>query len=260
MRSDTLHRLARTLWLPLFVLAASNLGHAQGGPPLLTDDPGTPGDRHWEINLGITSEERRDATDFELPIADFNYGWGEHTQLKFEIPWLLRSTGGDIQGELGDGKCGIKWRFVDQEKHGLNVSTYPQFSWNSPGPQRLEDHGNQFLLPLEVSRNIGKLELNGEVGYNFKQHNVDELLLGFATGYQASERLELLAEVHSTRLRDSATNESVFQFGGRQTLSDRYVLLFAAGSRLPGSSDREPQFIGYFGLQLRLGHSRSKAD
>jgi len=70
----------------------------------------------------------------------------------------------------------------------------------------------------------------------------------------------LLAEVHSARLRDSSANESVFQFGGRQTLSDRYVLLFAAGSRLPGSSDREPQFIGYFGLQLLLGHSRSKSD
>jgi hypothetical protein len=244
----------------LFVVIASALASAQGGPPLLTDDPGTPGDRHWEINLGITSEVRRDLRDFELPIADFNYGWGDHTQLKFEIPWLLRSTGGDIQSELGDGKCGIKWRFVDQQKHGISVSTYPQFSWNSPGPQRLEDHGNQLLLPFEVSRIIGKLELNGEVGYNVKQHGVDELLFGFATGYLASPRLELLAEVHSTRLRDSSANESVFQFGGRQTLSDRYVLLFAAGSRLPGSSDREPQFIGYFGLQLRLGHARSKPD
>jgi len=27
---------------------------AQGGPPLLTDDPGTPGHRNWEINIAST--------------------------------------------------------------------------------------------------------------------------------------------------------------------------------------------------------------
>ena len=26
--------------------------HAQGGPPFITDDPGTPGNHHWEINFG----------------------------------------------------------------------------------------------------------------------------------------------------------------------------------------------------------------
>lgn len=28
----------------------------QGGPPLITDDPDTPGNRHWEINLGFILE------------------------------------------------------------------------------------------------------------------------------------------------------------------------------------------------------------
>src|SRR6266849_7689835 len=40
----------------LVILPALSLGlteraaFAQGGPPMLTDDPGTPGNRHWEIN------------------------------------------------------------------------------------------------------------------------------------------------------------------------------------------------------------------
>ena len=29
-----------------------SLLHAQGGPPFITDDPGTPGNQHWEVNLG----------------------------------------------------------------------------------------------------------------------------------------------------------------------------------------------------------------
>ena len=31
---------------------------AQGGPPLLTDDPGTPGKNNWEINLGYTMDRQ----------------------------------------------------------------------------------------------------------------------------------------------------------------------------------------------------------
>ena len=27
--------------------------HAQGGPPMITDDPGTPGPGRWEINIAI---------------------------------------------------------------------------------------------------------------------------------------------------------------------------------------------------------------
>jgi len=37
----------------LLVLAAiAPLARAQGGPPFITDDPGTVANRHWEINLG----------------------------------------------------------------------------------------------------------------------------------------------------------------------------------------------------------------
>ena len=30
----------------------------QGGPPMITDDPGTPGNGKWEINLAIAFEHR----------------------------------------------------------------------------------------------------------------------------------------------------------------------------------------------------------
>src|SRR5690348_6718642 len=37
---------------------------AQAGPPLLTDDPETPGNRHWEINLAWTVSQRENARLF----------------------------------------------------------------------------------------------------------------------------------------------------------------------------------------------------
>jgi hypothetical protein len=240
----------------LALVLGARVALAQGGPPLLTDDPETPGNRRWEINVGATAEALRTTTLAELPIADFNYGWGDRTQLKVEIPLLVRFTHGTTQSEAGDGKFGVKWRFVDQEKHGINISTYPQMSFNTPGPQRLVDSGNQLLLPLEFSRIFGKLSADLEAGYNLKQTGGNEWVFGLAFGYEATKKLELLGELHSVPLTDFSANESVFQLGGRRALSEHYVLLFAAGRGIPGSTGREPGFIGYAGLQFLLGRAK----
>jgi len=46
---------ARAAWriALLLLLMASACAHAQGGPPMLTDDPGTPGDGKWEVNIAV---------------------------------------------------------------------------------------------------------------------------------------------------------------------------------------------------------------
>jgi len=75
----------RAICVLLLILAGCGFAHAQGGPPLLTDDPGTAEYKHWEINLAVLPEIRHVSRNFELPLADFNYGANEHTQLKFEI-------------------------------------------------------------------------------------------------------------------------------------------------------------------------------
>jgi hypothetical protein len=241
----------------LFLMAlVSGTAFAQGGPPLLTDDPETPGNRNWEINIGTTAETLRTAVEAELPIADFNYGWGSRIQLKLEIPLLVRFSHGTIQSEAGDGKFGVKWRFLDQDKHGFNVSTYPQMSFNVPGPQRLVDSGMQLLLPVEISKSFGKFSADLEAGCTFKQNAGNELLFGLAFGYEATKRLELLGELHSVPTVSFSANESVFQLGGRHKLSEHYVLLFAAGRGIPGSTANEPGFIAYAGLQILLGPAK----
>src|SRR5438046_127015 len=100
-------------WRSLAVVLLSLLGclgaHAQGGPPLLTDDPGTAEYKHWEINLAVLPEIRQDSRRFELPLADFNYGANEHTQLKFEIPLLVEWSDSGSHAETGDGNFGVKW-------------------------------------------------------------------------------------------------------------------------------------------------------
>src|SRR5881394_1031998 len=89
----------------------------QGGPPLLTDDPGTPGDGKSELNLAFTVEKFRHDTLYEAPLFDFNYGVGERIQLKLELPWLIdHETPGPDASALGNALLGFKYRFLDHDK------------------------------------------------------------------------------------------------------------------------------------------------
>src|SRR5215207_1665483 len=101
---------------------------AQGGPPLVTDDPGTPGNRHWEVNLAGTVEHTAETSLYEVPLADVNYGLGERIQLKLELPLLVESSNGARTG-FGNPVMGVKWRFLEDSSSGLAISTYPQFEF-----------------------------------------------------------------------------------------------------------------------------------
>jgi hypothetical protein len=65
----------------MLVEAVARVAFAQGGPPMITDDPGTPGNGNWENNLAIVFEHRHNETSIETPEIDLNYGVGEHIQL-----------------------------------------------------------------------------------------------------------------------------------------------------------------------------------
>ena len=83
-----MRRLFQLLLLLLPAFGAA-LAHAQGGPPFITDDPGTPGNRHWEINFGWIADHNPGNAYYETPDIDMNYGWGDRIQLKYELPMAV---------------------------------------------------------------------------------------------------------------------------------------------------------------------------
>jgi hypothetical protein len=226
---------------------------AQGGPPLRTDDPGTPGNGNWEINVAVTSEKINPNWRLNTPLLDMNYGVGDHVQLKLEIPWVVETAAQAVNTGLGNSIFGVKWRFADQEKLGVSISTYPQFIANAPSAsvrRGLAEPGWQIELPLEVAGAIRKFEVTGEAGYIKGQRLPDSALLGLALGYPVTEKWELLAEVHLLAARRFSERELVFALGGRRKLTGLCTLLFSAGRSLPGSSGGQPAFFSYIGLQF----------
>jgi hypothetical protein len=236
------------------LVICSGTAWGQGGPPLLTDDPGTPGPHHWEINIAATMERSRTRRLFELPLVDINYGVGERIQLKFEAPWLLlREKGQPAAKGIGNSLVGVKWRFFEDENRGLAVSTYPQLEFKgSAGADDDEfvEGRPQLILPVEVTKGFGSISINGEMGYRVVPRGTDELFYGLAIGRQLTRRAQLLGEINGESLRNFRESELLFNLGMRLRVNRKLTLLFSAGRPLRKVSADDPNFIAYAGTQF----------
>jgi hypothetical protein len=223
---------------------------AQGGPPLATDDPGTPGNRHWEVNLAVTIEHSADASLYEAPLGDANYGLGERIQLKLELPLLIESSGATRTG-LGSPVMGVKWRFLDDSSSGLAISTYPQFEFPSP-VLPLDESGNRsaLLLPVELAISWAGLGINGEAGYRIIDGGDDEVIYGLALGHDVTGTIELLAECNGSAAQ-GRRSELLCQLGARKEAGTHFSLLGALGRAVAGDADERAELQMYLGLQSR---------
>jgi len=130
------------------LLAAFPIGaFAQAGPPFRTDDPETPGNKHWEINFGWIGDRGPGAGAYQVPDLDINYGLGDRIQLKYELPIALEETRpsaaapaqpaqrGSVVGGLGESLLGVKVRFYEH---------HPGDRWleRNPPPKPKSSDGN----------------------------------------------------------------------------------------------------------------------
>ncbi len=66
---------------------------------MITDDPATPGNGKWEINLAVAFEHRSSETSLDLPAIDLNYGVGEHIQLADATHFIASKAESDTEQE-----------------------------------------------------------------------------------------------------------------------------------------------------------------
>lgn len=222
---------------------------------MVTDDPGTPGNGHWEINLAWTGEHSTGETTQDDPLLDMNYGVGERIQLKYEVPWLaVKDPEVGSRTGVGDSLAGVKWRFYDTgDPQRWQISTYPQYEFNtfSGSYQRgIVEQGARWLLPIEFQKSFGTLVVNYEVGRTLRTQGTleDAWFGGVVVGQQLTLRLEAMAEIQGTFVRTFDRNGVILNSGIRYKLGGPFTLLAAAGAGV-GGADR-PSWIGYVGLQF----------
>ena len=248
--------LLRSIGLTLLLYALTICARAQGGPPFRTDDPETPGNKHWEINFGWIGDRNPASGGYQVPDFDINYGLGDRIQLKYELPIAIQeirplpatsedaAQRGNVLVGLGNSLMGVKWRFY-QHHPGDNwfgptqptksqtqpdaepivdfsLSTYPQLTLENPTrsvPRGVVDPGPDFFLPLEANARIGPIRINGEVGYHFGNQNLPQSWIrGLLIGHEFTERTEAYLELYDQQDANTIpAGRGVGQFATGQT-------------------------------------------
>ena len=226
----------------------------QGGPPMITDDPGTPGPGKWEINLAVTFEHRPSETSWDLPAIDLNYGVGERIQLTLQTaPVLLTRSGHGPIGGLGGTEAALKWRFLDEEKDGISISIFPRILFNvlqSSARRGLAEDGTRGQLPVQIARTFGIFDIDFEGGPLVSTIGRAEWLYGIVGGIEATKKTKLMAELHGTSRMSFDNDVLTVNFGIRQILTEHCIFIASLGHDVR-SLDGDPlAFIGYVGVQL----------
>lgn len=236
----------------MFFVAGLGSALAQGGPPMITDDPGTPGDRKWEINLSIGLEHRSDETSLDLPEIDLNYGIGQNIQLTLQTaPVLLKRDENGPIGGLGGTEAAVKWRFLDEKKSGFDVSMFPRVIFNiteSSVHRGLADDGTRFQIPFQIAKTFGRIRADAEIGPVAISVGRSEWLYGMVGGYEVTKSTMLMAELRGTSRMNFDRDTLAVNFGLRQVITEETLLIVSVGQIR--AADEPTALIGYFGVQL----------
>lgn len=251
--------MIRSIVLEVVLLGAGlapQLAQADAGPPYFTNDPGTPGDGNWEINLGSMPTVATHAASYQLPQIDLNFGVGDRIQLTYEIPYVLQTTNGAPR-ETGWSNAypGLKWRFLDQGEDGWQVSTFPQLETNASLRERQDGiaaPGPRLLVPVEIARRVGPVDIDFEAGYYAFMHQPRERILGLVIGGSPSPRFEVDVEAYNDHVMGTPAGNTTIDVGGRYKFSPAFIALFMAGHTIGATSTGEQAFTGYIGIQILL--------
>jgi hypothetical protein len=244
----------RRFSLIALLLFASRLCLAQGGPPMITDDPGTPGNGKWENNLAIAFSHVPNEWSLDAPAIDLNYGWGEHIQLTLQSSAaLLKRTDHGLIGGVGGTEAAVKWRFLDEEANGVDLSMFPRILFNvvhSSVRRGLAEDGTRFQIPFQAAKKFGPIDLDLEFGPLINSAGPGELIYGLVGATDLSKATSLMAEVHATSRTNFSRDVVTLNVGIRHKLTEHAVWLGSLGHEVHSGEDAPLALIGYCGVQL----------
>jgi hypothetical protein len=245
--------LKRALFYALaFCVGVGSESRGQGGPPMITDDPGTPGNGKFEINLAIAFEHRPGETAFDAPGIDINYGVGDRIQLTLQGgPVLLKRSDHGWIGGLGGTEAAVKWRFLDDQRTGVTMSMFPRVIFNisrSAARRGLADDGTRFQVPLQFAKAFPGFDLGLEWGPLVSTVGPAQWLYGIVVAVDVSKTAAVMAELHGTSRTNFSDDELAVNIGVRQKLNEHCVFIGSLGHELRSPEARA--WIGYAGLQF----------
>jgi len=236
-------RLRGILLAIICIMYFNNIQAQGGGPPMLTDDPGTLNAGTWEINTSINSQVTKDV-QLAVPYVDANYGVNNNLQVKMEMPYLLTiDQQKHSSGKFGDPLIGIKYRFINDDTNFLSTTIYPQVTVT--GSQK------GVLLPLLLEKTIGRFIIGEEIGYSFAEKDSNTLINGNLLEYRISGKFEVMGEFFVQKSFSSTiATEGFMNYGCRYEINKTFTFLGSLGTQVitPANTQRQ-YFFSYIGMQ-----------
>ena len=244
----------RRFVLVALLTSAARFAFAQGGPPMITDDPGTPGNGHWENNFAIVFEHRPNEWSIDAPGIDLNYGWGDHIQLTLQTAAaLLKRSDHGLVGGLGGTEAAVKWRFLDEERGGVDLSMFPRILFNvvhSSVRRGLAEAGTRFQIPFQAAKKLGCVDFGVEFGPLINSTDRGEFIYGIVAATELSKTTSVMAEVHATSRMNFTRDVVTLNFGWRHTLNEHAVWIASLGHEVHSDTNEPLALIGYCGVQF----------
>lgn len=256
MSLKELHKEAKNSIIILIFFFFSVQAFGQGGPPMITDDPGTVEKGHLEINSGINVEHTISESLFEFPFIDINYGVSGRQHINFEVPFVSRFVKG-IGNQKGIGKVGIgtKYRFIDQDYLGIDISTHPAFSFvlsNNAVDKGVIEEGVELYIPIEFQKKINENIVGLELGRLINSKSQDLWTYGALYAREFNEQIN--AEIEINGNSNTTFNETTLflNLGTRLTMTKRFIILLSAGKSIVLPEGAESIYIGYLAVQIAI--------
>ena len=228
-------------------------------PPLVVDDPATPGCNKWEINVVVDGDVTRLQSALELPLLDINYGVGDNLQLKYELPYMNNQAEGTTTSALGESRAGVKYMFFENEEAKLQFAVYPQLTFISSNAEvvknGLASPGTITTLPLLMAVRVGQagggdVNLTANLGYNVstKEDVSNFVSASVGVGSPVLRRLSVMGELTTeqaiSRNSDEARQQLVkADLGVMGTISKKFLLFGSVGHSLYASDELDHTYV-----------------
>lgn len=221
---------------------------------MITDDPGTPGNGHWENNFAFIFSHPPNEWSGGAPGIDLNYGWGDHIQLTLQtsVSFLKRNDRG-LESGPGGVETAVKLRFLDEDKSGLDMSMFPRLLFNvvhSSVRRGLSEAGTRFQIPFEVAKKIGPVELGTEFGPLVSSVGASQFLYGIVASQEITKKTSIMLEVHATSRVNLDNDVVTVNLGWKHTISEHAVWIASLGHDVHSGESAPLALVGYCGLQL----------
>lgn len=222
---------------------------AQAGPPMITNDPDTPGPGAWEINLAATGAHAAGSLDLDAPDLDLNRGVGEHIQLSLHVAWAHAREADAWRSGLGDVELGVRYRLLDAQDDGISLAVQPLYvrGWSTAARRSgLASAHPEWVLPVQAARGFGDFTVGVEVARHFVAREPDAWQTGLLVSHNCLGG-DCLAEINATRVDGRGTRTTV-NVGARHPLRKGLLLMGSLGREW--GDGEPPATVFYLGIQI----------